>query len=70
MGSSLSLKAGRGVTLHNPNLEAAHWAETGQINVARTQWVLHGMRPLPRAQRIRLADDVAQLMWVAPVAAP
>ena len=28
---------------------------TGQINVARTQWVLMGMRALPRQQRLRLA---------------
>jgi monofunctional glycosyltransferase len=54
--------------LHNPTLEAARWAETGQINVARTQWVLHGMRPMPRAQRKRLADDVPQLTWAAPAA--
>ena len=56
--------------LHNPNVEAGRWAETGQINVARTQWVLHGMRSLPRAERIRLADEVAQLTWAAPVPAP
>jgi monofunctional glycosyltransferase len=54
--------------LHNPALEAARWAETGQINVARTQWVLHGMRPMPRAQRNRLADEVPQLKWAAPAA--
>ena len=56
--------------LHNPVLEAARWAETGQINVARTQWVLHGMRPLPRTLRIQLAGEVAQQMWAAPVTAP
>jgi monofunctional glycosyltransferase len=54
--------------LHNPALESARWAETGQINVARTQWVLHGMRPMPRAQRNRLADEVPQLKWAAPAA--
>jgi monofunctional glycosyltransferase len=56
--------------LHNPALEAARWAETGQINVARTQWVLQGMRQLPRAERNRLIEGVAQLKWVAPAAAP
>jgi monofunctional glycosyltransferase len=56
--------------LHNPALEAARWVETGQINVARTQWVLHGMRPMPRAQRNRLADEVPQLTWAAPSSAP
>jgi monofunctional glycosyltransferase len=54
--------------LHNPTLEAARWRDTGQINVARTQWVLRGMRPLPRAERNRLADEVPQLKWVAPAA--
>ena len=54
--------------LHNPALELARWQGTGQINVARTQWVLQGMRPLPRAERKRLIDDVPQLKWVAPAA--
>ena len=54
--------------LHHPTSEAARWRDTGQINVARTQWVLHGMRSLPRAQRNRLADDVPQPTWVAPAA--
>lgn len=52
--------------LHNPALEAARWRDTGQINVARTQWVLQGMRSLPRAERQRLIEAVAQLKWVAP----
>ena len=30
--------------LHNPALEARRWASTGQINVARAQWVALGMR--------------------------
>jgi monofunctional glycosyltransferase len=54
--------------LHNPALEAVRWRDTGQINVARTQWVLHGMWPMPHAQRNRLADDVPQLTWAAPAA--
>ncbi len=56
--------------LHNPALEAARWRDTGQINIARTQWVLQGMRSLPRAERNRLIEGVAQLKWVAPAAAP
>ena len=30
--------------LHNPALEARRWASTGQINVARAQWVARGMQ--------------------------
>ncbi|SFU72406.1 Transglycosylase [Polaromonas sp. YR568] len=56
--------------LHNPGLEARRWAETGQINVARTQWVILAMRPLPSRQRIRLAEEAKQLNWPAPVLAP
>lgn len=38
--------------LHNPGMEVERWASTGQINVARAQWVLEGLRPLPpRKQR-------------------
>jgi monofunctional biosynthetic peptidoglycan transglycosylase len=44
--------------LHNPGLEAERWASTGQINIARTQWVLLGMRPMARSQRVRLAELV------------
>jgi len=56
--------------LHNPGLETRRWAETGHINVARTQWVLMAMRPMPRKQRSRLAEEVEQLAWPAPAAAP
>lgn len=55
--------------LHNPGLETRRWAETGHINVARTQWVLMAMRPMPRRQRSRLAEEVEQLAWPAPAAA-
>lgn len=54
--------------LHNPGLEARRWAETGQINVARTQWVILAMRPMPSRQRIRLADEATRLAWPAPAA--
>ena len=50
--------AWRAAMLHNPSLEAKRWADTGHINVARTQWVLLGMRPIPRSQRIKLAQEV------------
>ena len=53
--------------LHNPTMEAKRWRDTGQVNVARTQWVLLGMRPMARSLRLKLAEDVPQLMWNAPV---
>jgi hypothetical protein len=56
--------------LHNPALEVEHWASSGQINVARTQSVLQGMRVLPRQQRQRLAEEVAKVRWKAPTAPP
>ena len=56
--------------LHNPALEAERWAQAGQINVTRTQWVLMGMRALPRQQRLRLAQAAGKLAWPAPVSKP
>ncbi|WP_411881483.1 biosynthetic peptidoglycan transglycosylase [Polaromonas sp. YR568] len=56
--------------LHNPGMEARRWAETGQINVARTQWVIQGMRPMPVRQRIRLAEEAGRQAWPAPACAP
>jgi hypothetical protein len=56
--------------LHNPALEAERWAATGQINVARTQWVLTGMRALPHQQRQRLAEAAGKLAWPAPPSKP
>lgn len=52
--------------LHNPGLEARRWAETGEINTARAQWVLAGLRTLPRGQRARLVEKLAQPGWTAP----
>ena len=52
--------------LHNPGLEARRWAETGEINTARAQWVLAGVRGLPRRQRARLVEELAQPGWAAP----
>jgi len=49
--------------LHNPALEAEHWAQAGQINVARTQWVLMGMRALPRKERVRLVKEIKMMRW-------
>jgi monofunctional glycosyltransferase len=52
--------------LHNPGMEAKGWSATGQVNIARTQWVLLGMRPMPRSQRVKLAEEVPHLAWRAP----
>lgn len=52
--------------LHNPKLEVEHWRSTGHINIARTRWVLQGMRTLPTKQRLRLIEDVAKAKWALP----
>lgn len=55
--------------LHNPAQEARRWADSGQINVARAQWVASGLRPLPRRERAALAGRLAQVTWPPPGAA-
>ena len=52
--------------LHNPGLEAERRSGTGQVNVAPTQWVLLGMQPMARSQRVKLAEEVPQMAWPAP----
>lgn len=52
--------------LHNPGLEARRWAEAGEINTARAQWVLAGLRGLPKRQRAHLVAELEQPGWVAP----
>lgn len=52
--------------LHNPGLETRRWAEAGEINTARAQWVLAGLRGLPQRQRARLVAELEQPGWVAP----
>lgn len=49
--------------LHNPVLEAQRWADSGQINLARAQWVALGMRGLSRKQKLALAEDMATIDW-------
>jgi membrane peptidoglycan carboxypeptidase len=49
--------------LHNPNAEAQRWADTGEINVARTQWVVLAMRGMTRKQKLDLAEDIGLLPW-------
>ena len=52
--------------LHNPELEAARWVETGQINRARTEVVVLGMHALPRRQRLLLVKSLGDLRWPPP----
>jgi membrane carboxypeptidase/penicillin-binding protein PbpC len=49
--------------LHNPVAEARKWADTGQINLARAQWVALGLRGLSRKQKLALAEDMATMEW-------
>jgi hypothetical protein len=49
--------------LRNPTAEAQHWAETGQINVARAQWVALALRGMSRKQKLALAQDMAEMAW-------
>ena len=56
--------------LHNPAVEAQRWADTGQINLARAQWVALGMRGLTRKQKLALAEDMAAMDWPATWAEP
>ena len=52
--------------LHQPAREAANWSRTGQIDVARAQWVLNGLRGLPRRQRTKLVQDLNKVAWTPP----
>jgi monofunctional biosynthetic peptidoglycan transglycosylase len=56
--------------LHNPDAEAQRWAATGKINTARAQWVVLGMRGLPRTRKMELADAIADTDWKPWWAAP
>jgi hypothetical protein len=49
--------------LHSPVAEAQRWADSGQINLARAQWVALGMRGLSRKQKLALAEDMAAMAW-------
>ncbi len=49
--------------LHNPGMEAAQWARSGEINVQRAQWVAKGLRTMPRAERQALAESLLQVQW-------
>ena len=56
--------------LHNPAAEAQRWADTGQINLARAQWVALGLRGLSRKQKLALVEDMATIEWPATWAEP
>lgn len=47
--------------LHNPALEAQRWKARGSINLERAQWVAAGLRPLHRAERARLLNELAAM---------
>ena len=52
-----------GPRLCGAEAEAQHWAETGQINLARAQWVALGLRGLSRKQKLALSEDMATMEW-------
>ncbi|OYU44941.1 MAG: hypothetical protein CFE44_10205, partial [Burkholderiales bacterium PBB4] len=49
--------------LHNPALEVRRWKATAQINLARAQWVAGNLRPMKRAQRKKVRNDIALANW-------
>jgi hypothetical protein len=49
--------------LHNPQREAQHWAATGDIDLARAQWVALNLRGLSRVKKLQLAQDLAAADW-------
>lgn len=46
--------------LHNPGLEARQWAQRGDIDLARAQWVAQGLRGVSRRERQRLLAALLQ----------
>lgn len=56
--------------LHNPALETDRWQDIGQINTARTQWVLAGLRGVSRKQRAELVRALDEATWEAPAPRP
>ena len=49
--------------LHSPVAEAARWAESGQINLARAQWVALALRGLSRKQKLAIVQDMGERAW-------
>jgi hypothetical protein len=56
--------------LHNPAQEAQRWAATGQINLARAQWVALRLRGMPRDAKLALAEALATQDWTPRWAEP
>ncbi|WP_239027241.1 biosynthetic peptidoglycan transglycosylase [Ramlibacter algicola] len=56
--------------LHNPQQEARRWAETGQINLARTQWVALALKGMSRERKLVLAQAIAGVDWAPRWAEP
>ncbi|HEY1227579.1 MAG TPA: biosynthetic peptidoglycan transglycosylase [Ramlibacter sp.] len=56
--------------LHNPQLESQRWAATGQINLARAQWVALALRGMSRQNKLALAEDLGLVDWTPRWAEP
>jgi hypothetical protein len=56
--------------LHNPQAEAQRWASAGTINVARAQWVVLGMRGMPKSRKLDIAQAIADGDWKPEWASP
>lgn len=57
--------------LHNPGMEARRWAQSGQIDLARAQWVAQAVRGVSRRERQRLLAAIGQAAdWPAPPLQP
>jgi hypothetical protein len=52
--------------LHNPGLEAQRWEQSGAINIQRAQWVAKGVRHVPKAQRVALAESLLAMPLAKP----
>ena len=49
--------------LHNPVAEAQRWANSGQINLPRAQWVALALRGMSRAHKLALAEAMTTMAW-------
>jgi hypothetical protein len=49
--------------LHNPGVHAQRWAVNGTIDMARAQWVMLGLRGMPRVLRAALAEQMPAMDW-------
>ena len=57
--------------LHNPGMEARQWAQKGQIDQARAQWIAQAVRGVSRRERQRLLAALDRATdWPAPLLQP